>query len=162
MLERNETSELIDSVIIAISVIVILHLEPCQTRYRDIISRYRYIPILHPISGTILLIPDIGYFPISGFPTSGNTRYRESQYRVYPDIGIPDIGTFPISGFPISGMSRYRVCPDIGIPDIGKYPISGICNIVPDIGFNIGIYRYREIMSRYRVWQGSRCRDDLK
>jgi hypothetical protein len=67
----------------------------------------------------------------------------------------------PISGFPISAHSRYRdsryrVCPDIGIPDIGKYPISGICNIVPDIGFNIGIYRYREIMSRYRVWQGSR------
>jgi hypothetical protein len=30
-------------------------------------------------------------------------------------------------------------------------------HIVPDIGFNIGIYRYREIMSRYRVWQGSRC-----
>ena len=86
-----------------------------MTRYRDIWSRYRYIPIL---------------IPISGFPISGHSRYRDS---------------------------RYRVCPDIGIPDIGKYPISGICNIVPDIGFNIGIYRYREIMSRYRVWQGSRC-----
>jgi len=85
------------------------HLEPCQTRYRDMISRYRYIPILNPISGTILQIPDIGYFPISGIPISGHTRYRES---------------------------RYRECPDIGNPDIG---------------INIGIYRYRDQMSRYRV-----------
>ena len=54
-----------------------------------------------------------------------------------PDIGIPDIllvvGTFPISGYPISDD---RVCPDIRIPDIGT---------------NIGIYRYRDHMSRYRV-----------
>ena len=62
--------------------IITLHLEPCQTRYRDMISRYRYIPILNPISGTILQIPDIGY---------------------------PDIGTYPISGIPISGHTRYRV-----------------------------------------------------
>jgi hypothetical protein len=94
------------------------HLEPCQTRYRDTISRYRYIPILKPISGTILHIPDIGYYPISGFPISGNTRYRGSRYREIPE--------YPISGFPISGsisgytdigtiISRYRVCckPDI-------------------------------------------------
>jgi hypothetical protein len=51
-------------------------------------SRYRYVPILNPISGTILQTPDIG---------------------TYPDIGIPDIGT------------------------------------------NIGIYRYRDHMSRYWV-----------
>lgn len=43
------------------------------TRYRDIWSRYRYIPILVPISG--------------------HTRYRETRYRVCSDIGIPDIGT---------------------------------------------------------------------
>ncbi len=79
-------------------------------------SRYRYIPIL---------------VPISGFPISGHSRYRVSRYRVCPDIGIPDIGKYPISGV---------------------FPISGVCNIVPDIGFNtmIGIYRYRDIMSRYR------------
>ena len=88
-----------------------LHLEPCQTPggYRDMISRYRYIPILNPISGTILQIPDIGYFPISGIPISEHTGYRES---------------------------RYRECPDIGNPDIG---------------INIGIYRYWDQMSRYRV-----------
>ncbi len=44
------------------------------------------------------------------------------------DIGIPYIETL--------------ACPDIG---------PGVCNIVPDIGFNIGIYWYRDIMSRYRV-----------
>ena len=48
------------------------------TRYRDIWSRYRYIPIL---------------VPISGFTISGHTRYRETRYRVCSDIGIPDIGT---------------------------------------------------------------------
>jgi hypothetical protein len=85
------------------------HLEPCQTRYRDMMSRYRYIPILNPISGTILQIPDIGYFPISGIPISGHTRYRESLYRECPYIGNPNIG------------------------------------------INIGIYRYRDQMSRYRV-----------
>ena len=70
------------------------HLEPCQTRYRDMISRYRYIPILNPISGTILQIPDIGYFPISGIPISGSISG-------YTDIGTKchDIGSlsFPIS-----------------------------------------------------------------
>ncbi len=87
------------------------HLEPCQTRYRDMISRYRYIPILHPISGTILQIPDIGYFPISDIPISGNTRYRDSRYRECHDIGNPDIGTnigiyrYRDQHFPISCLS---------------------------------------------------------
>ncbi len=33
----------------------------------------------------------------------------------------------------------------------GHVLISGVCNIVPDIGFNIEIYQYWDIMSRYRV-----------
>jgi len=91
------------------------HLEPCQTRYRDMISRYRYIPILNPISGTILQIPDIGYFPISGIPISGHTRYRESRYWESPDIGNPDIGiNIGIYRYR-DQMSRYRV---IAFPDI--------------------------------------------
>jgi hypothetical protein len=91
------------------------HLEPCQTRYRDTITRYRYIPILKPISGTILQIPDIGYFPISGIPILGHTRYRESRYRECPDIGNPDIGINIRIYRYRDQMSRYRV---IEFPDI--------------------------------------------
>ncbi len=92
------------------------HLEPCQTRYRDMMSLYRYIPILNQISGTIVLqIPDIGYFPISGIPISGNTRYRESRYRECPDIGNPDIGIKIGIHRYWDQMSRYRV---IEFPDI--------------------------------------------
>ncbi len=100
---------------------IMSHLEPSQTRYRDMMSLYWYIPMLNPISGTILQIPDIGYFPISGIPISGHTQYRESRYR-----GCPDIGNDPISGIPISGsISGYT---DIGTKchDIGSlsFPIS--------------------------------------
>ena len=49
--------------------------------------------------------PDVGYNPISGYPTS----YAISVYPdIVPDIGyllkVPDIGFYPISGIP-----RYRV-----------------------------------------------------
>jgi hypothetical protein len=57
-------------------------------------------------------------------PISGH----DFPISVYPDIE-PDIG-YDIAD------TRYRVFPDIGNPDIG---------------INIGIYRYRDQMSRYRV-----------
>ncbi len=44
----------------------------------------------------------------------------------------------PISGHTRNRVSLYRVCPDIGYPYIW-------------INLNIGIYRYRDQMSRYRV-----------
>ncbi len=76
---------------------------------------------MNPISGTILQIPDIGYFPISGImiPIS--------------DVGYPDIGNVPISGIPISGsISGYT---DIGTKchDIGslRFPISHTMSLVP-------------------------------
>jgi hypothetical protein len=76
-----------------------------------------------PISVYPDIEPDIGY------------DIADTRYRVFPDIAE--------SGIPISGHtrypsrdSRYRECPDIGNPDIG---------------INIGISRYRDQMSRYRV-----------
>ena len=83
--------------------------------------------------------PDVGYNPISGYPTS----YAIS---VYPDI-VPDIGY--LFRYPISGKTRYQSIPDIGkspisgctryreIPDIGETPISGNPRYrgVPDIGY---------------------------
>ncbi len=60
-----------------------------------------------------------------------------SDIETYPISGIPMSGHVPISGYPLSGMSLYRVgCLK---SESGHVPISGVCNIVPDIGFNIEI-----------------------
>ncbi len=59
-----------------------------ETRYRDMMSRYRYIPILNPISGTILQTPDIGTCPDIGIPGPyiRYTRYWD-QYLDIPISG---------------------------------------------------------------------------
>jgi hypothetical protein len=85
------------------------------SRYRDIWSRYRYIPIL---------------IPISGYPVSGHTRYRDTRYRECPDIRIPDIGTCPDIRC-LQYRTRYRV-QYRNIPISGHHvPISGFGK-VPD------------------------------
>ncbi len=63
-----------------------------KTRYRYMMSRYRYFPILNPISGTILQTPDIWTCP-----DIGHTRYRvslEIGYTSYRD----QYRDIPISG----------------------------------------------------------------
>ena len=80
---------------------------------------------------------DVGF---TGVTISG----YEIPISVYSDVG-PDIGYLPISGISDIGYTRYcvtqyRVCPD----NVSQ-------NIVPDIGYNITIYRYRVHMTRYRV-----------
>ncbi len=68
-----------------------------KTWYRDMMSLYWYIPILNPISGTILQTPYI---------------------RTCPDIRYPDIGTNIWIYQYRDQMSRYRV---IEFPNIAHY-----------------------------------------
>jgi hypothetical protein len=109
-----------------------------KLRYRSQSTRYPYIPILYPISGMFLKVPDIGVYPISEY-----TRYRSIlRYQETPISGKPDIGNTPISG-------SYT---DVGTTDIGVFPISELLIshlmlhlISSDIGI---IYGCR--VSRYR------------
>jgi hypothetical protein len=82
-----------------------------MTRYRDIWFRYRYIPILIPISG----IPDIGYTRYRVCPDIGMSRYRISRYR--------DMSRYRVSAilYPISGsISEYT--DNVPISGFGKVP----------------------------------------
>ncbi len=67
--------------------------------------------------------------------------------------GISTSGTLPnppISGHHASDDFPISVYPDIE-PDIGYDIADTRYRVFPDIGINIGIYRYRDQMSRYRV-----------
>ena len=78
--------------------------------------------------------PDIGisryWTRYRVYPISGMSRYRDTRYRVCPDIGIPDIGTCPDIGC-LQYRTRYRV-QYLNIPISGHHvPISGFGK-VPD------------------------------